>query len=41
MGGGQGEREEGGMKVEKVFWEIRMEHWRDTTAHDCISGDAV
>lgn len=34
-------REEGGMKVEKVFREIRMEHWRGTSAHDCITGDAV
>lgn len=40
-GGGQGERGggDGGMKVEKVFGKIRMEHWRDTSAHDCITGE--
>lgn len=36
----RGKREEGGMKVEKDFREIRMEHWRGTSAHDCITGDA-
>lgn len=36
-----GKWKEGGMKVEKVFGEIRMEHWRDTSAHDCIAGDVV
>lgn len=40
-GGGNGGGEEGGMEVEKVFWEIRMEHGRDTLAHDCITENAV
>lgn len=31
----------GGMKVENVFQEIRMEHRSATAIHDCIAGDAV
>lgn len=37
----RGRSEERRMKVEKVLREIRMEHWRDASAHDRITGDAV
>lgn len=36
-----GEWEEGAMEVEKAFGEIKMEQWRGTWAHDCITGDEV
>lgn len=33
--------EGGGVKLENVFQEIRMEHRSSTAIHDCITGDAV
>lgn len=33
--------EGGGVKLENVFQEIRMEHRSSTAIHDCIAGDAV
>lgn len=33
--------EGGGVKLENVFQEIRMEHGSSTAIHDCFAGDAV